>query len=341
MAEDRGRAEVDDVDAGSHGADHRGTLVVGPRLVMAERQDRLVLQHGLGVLIDRDVGDVGHVEAMLLGEPDEGVLVREEVRRSVAGVERPVEGCHPGTVADRVRARTQRARSGALVEGEAAVGVPARLGQRASDDQVGRGAGRIPDGQQHVGGLTGRGGQFQQVVTGDEGLGQHDGGGQRPVVAADHVDPRRERAGWLDDAGELRRRPDAAGPRSLVVAHAIGGDRVTRRRRRDVQIDRVPGGGVRDIGESLDDPRLVGGWDLPRCRPDLGVLGDHRPRHHAVRGEERRRHRRLHPVPVVDDLRLAGGRRTPGQQERAQQTRDNDDVTRPTASGWTGVHCSS
>ena len=263
MAEDRGRAEVHDVDAGGHGAHHCSTLVVGPRLVVAEGQDRLVLQNGLGVLIDRDVGDVGHIETMLFGEPDEWILVREEVRRSVAGVERPVEGRHPGSVAHRIRPRTQRARSGALVEGVAAVGVPSRLGQRATHDEVGRGAGRIPDRQQHIGGLTSRGRQFQQVVTGDEGLGEHDGGGQRPVVAADHVDSRREGAGWLDDAGELCRRPDAPGPRSLVVAHAIGGDRVTRRRCRDVQIDRVPGGGVRHIGESLDGARLVGGRDLP------------------------------------------------------------------------------
>ena len=58
---------------------------------MAQREQHPVLKKGGGVLLHGEVGGVRDVEPVLLCEPDERVLVREEVRRTVAVRVRAIE----------------------------------------------------------------------------------------------------------------------------------------------------------------------------------------------------------------------------------------------------------
>ena len=79
MAQDRAGPEEDDVHATVVRGQRGGSPGQRPALVMAEGEQHAMPQQETRVLGDRDVGRVGHVKAMLLGEPDQRVLQLQEV----------------------------------------------------------------------------------------------------------------------------------------------------------------------------------------------------------------------------------------------------------------------
>ena len=334
VPEHGGRAEVDDVDPLGHCGHHAAPLGVGPGLVVTEGQDGVVVGHQARVHGQLDIADVAHVEPLRLHEAHQWVLVREEVGRTVAAVEGSIERCHPSAVAHRIRRGT---RPKALIEGVATEGVPARLGQGSADGQIGRVAGGDGEGQWDVGLLVGRTDELEQVVPGDEGLGEADGEAGLPVRTAGHVDPGREAAGGLSDGHGRLRLPDKSSPRALVVAHAEGLEPEARRRRGDVEGHRLPRCGIGRVGEPFDHPSGRGARDLPGGGAGPGVLRHHGPRDHAIGAEAGRRR-----------CRAMGGR-TADADEHGEESdeqaehRGNTEDGRPRSGvpvGCHGVTCS-
>ena len=89
----------------------RLALAERPALVMAEREQDLVVPQDARVLLDGDVGDVGDVQAVLFDKAHEGVLAAEEVPGPLAVAVRPVERDDPRPGAQRVDVAAGRPRA--------------------------------------------------------------------------------------------------------------------------------------------------------------------------------------------------------------------------------------
>ena len=89
---DEGRtAQEGEVHPAREGAQDGDPLRVRPHLVVSEGDEHPMTVEHPGHGIDGDVRVVGDIEAVLLGEFDDGVLVAEEVGRAVPLGVGPVE----------------------------------------------------------------------------------------------------------------------------------------------------------------------------------------------------------------------------------------------------------
>jgi hypothetical protein len=279
VAQDGARAEESDVDAAGLRGVRGVALGERPALVVAEREQRPVPEQDAGVLLDRLVGRVAHVEAVLLDEAHQRVLAAEEVARPVAVRVGAVEGDDPSPGAQRVHAGG--ACAAPCVEVVAAVVVPRLPGVYVVLHEVGGPALEVGDCEGHVASLAARADEFEEVVALDEARRHLEPQRRSPVVAGDHVGRRRPGARRLPAALEVSRAPDEPRALALVPAHPVGVDPEAARPGRDVERDLLPLDRVGARGEARDPPGPPR-RDLPGGRPRERVLLDDPARSHAV-----------------------------------------------------------
>ena len=241
-----------------------------------------MIQHQLGLFVGGDVGAVRHVQAVLLDEADQRVLLAQEIGSPRSHGVRSVERHHAGPVVVG-RRRTRRAPA---VEVVPPVGVPRLPREHRVLHQV-RGVARgVPYGERDVTLLSRAAHQLEQIVALHPG-GRDGDGQRRDPGALHHVDARRHRARRLDESLLRRGLPHEAAAGAAVVPHPKRHDRVARVGRGDEERHLLARRRLHGRGVYLDPGGGVWVVDLPCGGPRPLVLQHHPARLHAVGSVDR------------------------------------------------------